>query len=103
MTLRNFLLFSSLICALFFFLGTSWALTNPWGQRLFQSLKDAWEISSGASLDWPLGFKSLGLSLGLGNIALYFLGKNWSKGLYLGIFALIMLASVLIAAALISN
>lgn len=103
MRLRIFLLFSSLICALFFFLGTTWALANPWGQNLFQSLKDAWAISAGLSLDWPLGFKALGLSIGLGNIALYFLGKNWTKGLYLGIFALIMLGSVLFAAALISN
>ncbi len=96
MSLRIFLVLSSLICALFFFYLGQWGLNEPFWQKLFSALQASWELPENQSLNWKLGFKVLALVLGLGNLILYFLGKNWGKGLYLGIFVGLMMLSLLL-------
>ncbi len=48
-------------------------------------------------LDWPKGFNILGFMLLIGNVALYFLAKNWKRSLYLGIFVGLLVLSLLVS------
>lgn len=96
MSLRIFLLLSSLICAAFFYYLGVWGLDLLIWKKLFSALQASWELPENQNLNWAAGFKALALCLSAGNLLLYFLGKTWAKGLYLGIFAIIMVLSLLL-------
>lgn len=97
MSLRKFFTFSALICGLFFtYLGT-WGAEKPFWQKVFRLIEQSMDSNFPESLNWPQGFLSLGLILLLGNIGLYFFAKNWKLPLYLGIFVLLILLSLLMS------
>jgi len=99
MKLRIFLLASSLICSLFFLYLAFYGLDN----RFFKAFEQSFAMDHNTPMDWSSGFITLGLILGLGNLLLYFLAKNWRLGIYLGTFAIIMVLSILMGTFIISH
>lgn len=103
MSLKNFLSFSALICALFFIYIGSFAWDSSFWQNLFHLANERMGEGLENELDWPRAFSILGfLLLGL-NLLLYFLGKNWKLPLYLGIFAASMLLSLVVSTWILTN
>lgn len=103
MSLKNFLSFSALICALFFIYIGTFAWENVFWQNFFHFASERMGQGLETELDWPRAFSILGfLLLGL-NLLLYFLGKNWKLPLYLGIFALAMLLSIVVSTWTLTN
>jgi len=97
MSLRKFLTFSSIICALFFIYLGSFGTDSSFWQRVFILLGQMVDQPGEGELDWPKGFNILGFMLLIGNVALYFLAKNWKRSLYLGIFVGLLVLSLLVS------
>tara|TARA_Y100000588_G_scaffold10041_1_gene11127 strand:+ start:699 stop:1010 length:312 start_codon:yes stop_codon:yes gene_type:complete len=103
MSLRKFLTFSALICALFCIYLGYFGLEQEFWQKLFVAVQASSSGQWDNPPEWTLGFRWMGYLLIAFNLALYFLGKNWHRGLYLGIFVLTLLLTVFISSWIITH
>jgi hypothetical protein len=97
MSLKKFLTFSVIICSIFLVYLGSFGLEKPFWQKLFLAFQKFQNLDAQHTFDWAIGLSTMGYLLLGSNIGLYFFGKNLSRRLYLGIFALLLLLSLLVS------
>lgn len=103
MDLKKVVPFSGILAGLAFLYFALWGLQRAFWQKLFLGIQMSMGIDSELEIAWEQGLLSLGLALVIGSLALYFLGKNWAKARYLGIFALYLILVLFITSWLISQ
>ncbi len=98
---RLFLWLSSMLAAIGFYMVAK-ALPesgHQYAKALPQLSNDPQEMEA-ILKTWPMALKSLAVLIGIGSTLLFLVGKNFRAGLYLGIFAGLMILSILIASAI---